>query len=88
MLYSEKATHTAQYTQIQVTAMLDTYINIYNNNELFADNPKFYKTLNQEFHRRVIEDLAEALGIQIFLETITTVNDKNIARTHTRYVIQ
>lgn len=82
------ATHTPAYTQVQVTAMLDTYINIYNNNELFADDPKFYKTLNQEFHRRVIEELAEALGIQIFLETITTVNDKNIARTHTRYVIQ
>ena len=88
MLYSEMATHTPAYTQVQVTAMLDTYINIYNNNELFADDPKFYKTLNQEFHRRVIEELAEALGIQIFLESIATVNDKNIARTHTRYVIQ
>lgn len=88
MLYSEMATHTAQYTQIKATEMLDTYIEIYNNNELFADEPEVYKALNQKFKRRVIEELAEALGIKVELEMITTKTERNTIKTHTRYIVK
>ncbi len=82
-----KVTKTAQYTQIKAKEMLETYITIYNNNELFADTPEVYKSLNQAFHSRVIVELAESLGVKVESEIIRTKTERNTIQTHTRFYI-
>lgn len=81
-----KVTKTAQYTQIKAKEMLETYITIYNN-ELFADTPEVYKSLNQAFHSRVIVELAESLGVKVESEIIRTKTERNTIQTHTRFYI-